>query len=165
MKTLTLAFALGLGFAAIACVKPVWVDYKSVPSGALITHKDGSGALGVTPFRSEYPWDQTSCLNLQGVRAIWLSGAQAVSNDQIVFCGEPGTEFGITLQRPPGYPRYDEDLAVSLEFQTLLEAQGQEPVLDMYRTMQQAQPGQTAIDTNINCRSKQIGNQVYSSCD
>ncbi len=165
MKTVTLAMTLAIVVMAIACAKPVWVDYKSVPPGALITYKDGSGALGITPFRNEYEWDQNTCLELRGVRATWLSGAQSVSDDQVIFCGGPRAGFGITLQRPANYPRYDEDIAISLEFQTLREALGQEPVLDMYRTMQQAQPGQTDINPNISCRSKQIGNQVYTSCD
>lgn len=164
MKTLALTAILGAALIAISCAKPVWVDFKSVPPGAMITNKDGSSSLGITPFRSEYSWDQSDCLKIQGVRATWVSGAQAVSNDQLVFCG-PKTEFGITFLRPKNYPRYDEDLATSLEFETLMEGLGQEPALDMYRIMQQAQPGQTDINSTINCHSKQIGNQIYTSCD
>ena len=165
MRILALAAILGMEVMAVSCAKPVWVAYNSIPPGAMITYKDGSGTLGITPFRSEYPWDQSDCLRIQGLRATWVSGAQAVSDDQLAFCGGPGTEFGITFQRPTNYPRYDEDLATSLEFETLMEALGQEPVLNMYRTMQQAQPGQTDINWSVKCRSQQIGNQIRTTCD
>jgi len=165
MKALAFASLLVLGSMLVSCVKPAWVTYNTVPPGAMIDYKDGSGTVGLTPTRSEHLLDQDGCFTAKGVRATWLSGAQAVTDDQVVFCGHAGEAFGVTLNRPDSYPGIDEDLAAAINFQTLAEDVGPDMALSYYRTIQQAQPGKTDINPGVRCRSQQSGNQVITSCD
>jgi hypothetical protein len=165
MKPLVMAALLVTGSMAVSCVKPVWVAYNTVPQGAMISYKDGSGTVGLAPTRSSHPLDQGDCVAVKGVRAIWLSGAQAVSDDQLVFCGNPGAGFGITLNRPDGYPGFDEDLAGAINFETLTQDSGPETASSYYRTIQEAQPEKTDINPNVKCRSQQIGNHINIICE
>jgi len=169
MRTLRLAVVQCLGLIALSCATPVSVAYNSVPPGAMITYKDGSGTLGITPVRNQYLRDEVSvtenCFSIKGVRATWISGAQAISDDPLVFCGGSGTDFEITFQRPLNYPGSDEDLATAIEFETIRVDQGQEPALNMYRIMQLAQPGKTDINLNVKCRSQQTGNKILTTCE
>src|SRR5512139_1809916 len=96
MRTLRLAVVLCFGPIALSCATPLSVAYNSVPPGAMITYKDGSGMLGITPVRNQYLRDEVNvsenCFSIRGVRATWVSGAQAVSDDPLVFCGGSGAD-------------------------------------------------------------------------
>jgi hypothetical protein len=169
MRTLRLAVVVCFGLIAISCATPVRVKYKSDPPGAMITYEDGSGMLGITPVRNSYPSDELNvsenCFSMRGVRATWISGAQAVSDDPLVFCGRSGGDFEITFQRPFSYPGSDLDTATFIEFESIREDQGQEQELHMYRIMQLARLGKTDIDLNVRCRSQQTGNKILTTCD
>jgi hypothetical protein len=169
MRTLRLAVVLCFGLMALSCATPVSVSYNSAPPGAMITYNDGSGTLGITPVRNQYLRDEVivseNCFSIKGVRVTWISGAQAVSDDPLVFCGGSGADFEITFQRPFNYPGSDLDLATAIEFETIRVDQGQESSLHMYRVMQQAQPGRTDINLNVKCRSQQTGNKILTTCD
>ena len=169
MRALRLALVVFFGPIAISCATPVWVAYKSDPPGAMITYKNGSGMVGITPVRNAYPRDELdflgNCFSMKGVRATWISGAQAVSDDPLVFCDGSGADFEITFQRPFNYPGSDEDRATSIEFEAIRVDQGQDQALHMYRVMQLAQPGKTDIDWNVRCRSQQTGNKILTTCD
>jgi hypothetical protein len=132
----------------------------------MLSYKDGSGNLGIAPLRREYTV-AGDCLRVQGVVATWVSGAQAFSEDDLVFCGQPGSEFGITLQRPTKYPGFDLDQSIAIEVGTL-ESSGapwQQSAAQMYQSAQAAQPRGADVGARSNCRSQQVGNQVYTSCD
>jgi hypothetical protein len=163
MKTLNLVVLAGM---LVSCTNFSAVTYTSVPVGAMLSYKDGSGNFGMAPIRREYPVTG-DCLRLPGVVATWVSGAQAYSDDYLTFCGSPGADFGITLQRPANYPGYDLDQSSAIEFGTIIQSGigWQESATQMYQSMQASQPTGSNAGTKPNCRSRQIGNQVFTNCD
>jgi hypothetical protein len=166
MRALNPVVLMVLGVMLVSCTNFSAVTYTSVPMGAMLSYKDGSGNFGMAPIRREYP-AAGDCLRIQGVVATWVSGAQAFSDDYLIFCGSPGAEFGITLQRPANYPGYDLDRSSAIEFGTLIQSGigWQESATQMYRSMQASQPEGADTGMKPNCQSRQIGNQVFTNCD
>jgi hypothetical protein len=149
-----------------ACTSFSAVSYQSAPLGAMLSYKDGSGDLGIAPVRRQYAVDG-DCFTVQGVVATWASGARAVSEDAIVFCGPAGQEFGVTLNRPPNHPGTDLDQSSAAEIGTLIQsgADWQQSAAQMYRSVQASQPSGADRGANARCRSRQSGNQVVVACD
>jgi len=163
LKTVAMLAAAGM---IAACANFAAVTYNSVPVGAVISYKDGGGSLGIAPIRQEYEL-KGDCLRIQGVTATWVSGARAYTDDALVLCGGPGSEFGVTFTRPASYPGYDLDQSSAIEFGSL-QSSGtywQESALQMFQSVQASQPRNADGGPRSICRSEQVGNQVYTRCD
>lgn len=149
-----------------ACTSFSAVTFQSAPLGAMLSYKDGSGDLGIAPLRRQYAVEG-DCFTVQGVVATWASGARAVSEDAIVFCGTAGQEFGVTLNRPVRFPGYDLDQSSAIEFGTLIQsgADWQQSAAQMYRSVRSSQPSGAEQGASARCRSRQSGHQVVVACD
>ena len=81
-----------------------YVEYVSVPAGAMLQSKNGSQPFGYSPWILAYPWDSqyvdaNGCLIIDVVKAEWMSGATAYTDDPQRICGGPG-HYQVPINRP-----------------------------------------------------------------
>lgn len=90
---------------------------NTIPTGATIQSQSGQshgGSPAELYFGNDPKFKSGNCLRVNGVNAVWGSGAQASSDKIINLCGAPG-DYTITLSRPRDYPGYESDIAYATQ--------------------------------------------------
>lgn len=109
--------AIGAVLSISGCAsKGVNVSINSFPTGADVIALDSNKVIGRTPNLNGFlstnqifgTWEPTSCINKQGFKFIWPSGAETII-DPISFCPDE-REKTITAKRPVSAPNLEYDL-------------------------------------------------------
>ena len=105
---------------------------NTFPSGA--TLYNDSTQIGVSPvvltYQNNSRFKVNNCLQIQGYKAVWMSGAQSETEQIVTLCGAPGS-YNLMIRRPEE-PGFDQDL----QYADRLEAQRAQERARMMQGMQ-----------------------------
>lgn len=106
------------------CTADVDLIVRSQPEGAYITDVESGQGYGIAPVMIHYNLsgmtkDANGCYSLVGVRAQWVSGAQA-GYEALSYCGG-GTSY--LISRNPSAPGLDQDLQFAAQLAQTQAAQ------------------------------------------
>ena len=128
------------------------LTYHSQPPGALIKHTENGNVIGMAPINVDYGNDprfkSDGCYRVAGVTAVWVSGAQAKTENIITLCGTP-QEYVITLSRPASAPDLEKDMnfAIKIQNNAILQQQAnqqaQSNAIQMFNALQSTKPKTT----------------------
>jgi len=151
MKWLVPAILLALS----GCASTYTLEYVTEPRGAYIVHQANGGAVGISPKSVDYgnnpQYIVNGCFRVQGVTAVWASGASVRTAEAITLCGDPG-QYTLTLSRPLSYPNLDKDLQTAMMLQqadTARRQQQEAALMGAYSIMQDMRPTVTRGTVDI----------------
>jgi len=111
----------------VACTNHTQLTFVSQPYGAMITEISAGNKIGIAPTAKSYDAasmssvDSEGCYKLNGVEALWVSGA-VERMPELKLCDGIKVSYTVTLFRPLSYPDWEKDLAVEKQLK-LLEKQ------------------------------------------
>ena len=178
--------ALTLVAFLTGCATHSTLTVLSQPSGAYITEAGTGTAYGVTPVVISYDAKALSahknasgCYLVKGMNATWVSGVTTSSEPTLRLCGSSTGTYEILLSRNMNAEGLDKDLDFAMR-QSAVKAQNaqaraanSQANLQMFNLSQQllkqSQPQvlapSIAPPSQINCVSRQQGNQVITNCN
>jgi hypothetical protein len=118
LKRLNFITAISMGSLLVAQAseaETLQLQILTIPAGAAVVEND-TGNSYKAPFAFNYNLanqdrNSSGCFVVKGVIAIWASGARSASPTLIQLCGS-GPIWRIQLDRPPGAPNVEADIAV-----------------------------------------------------
>ena len=178
--------ALTLVAFLTGCATQSTLTVTSQPSGAYITEAGTGRAHGVAPVVIYYDAtalsahkDASGCFPVGGLNAKWVSGATTSSEPIIRLCGSNTGVYRYLLSRDMNAEGLDKDLDFAMRQSAVAAQQAQASAansqanLQMFNLSQQllkqSQPQvlapSIAPPSQINCVSRQQGNQVITNCN
>lgn len=110
------------------CATEATMIVKTQPSGAYITDVESGEAYGIAPVVVHYDLsgmttDSAGCYSVVGLKAQWVSGAQA-EKEAIQLCNGAG-DYETLIIRDSSIPGLDQDLQFALQVQAVRAQQEQ----------------------------------------
>jgi len=170
----------------MGCATHSTLTVTSQPSGANISEIGTGATFGVAPVVIRYDEkeisaykDGSGCYLVKGFRANWVSGATASSEPRIRLCGSSTGTYTFNFSRDINAEGLDKDLDFAMRQSAVRAQQAQAAAansqanLQMFNLSQQllnqSQPRvlapSIAPPSQINCVSRQQGNQVITNCN